>query len=238
MNILWQTDGSILNAGTVLAGGVVGSLLGNRLPARIQTSLFGVLGLFTVLIGLMDALKTSNPLIVLGALISGTLAGELIDLEKQLQRLGDAVQKAIAREGSRVSEAFISSSLVFCVGPLSMLGALDNGLHGDIAKLAVKAVLDGFGALVFSAALGWGVLLSAVTVIVYQGGLSLAAHLVAPALGARPDAIVELTATGGLILVAIGVKLMGIRDLRAANMLPALAVAPAIVFAMSQIPKL
>ena len=164
--------GTLINALTVLVGGLAGTFLGNRLPQRIQESLFGALGLFTLLVGLADplsALKTLNPLVLLGALVIGTIIGEAMDIEGRLQWFGDRVQARLAREGSTLSEAFVSSSLVFCVGPLSILGALDNGLNGDITKLAIKSTLDGFGALAFSAALGGGVLLSIGTILIYQG---------------------------------------------------------------------
>jgi len=231
-------DGTLLNAVTVLVGGLAGVLLGNRLPARMHDSLFSVLGLFTVLIGLLDALGTKNPLVLLGALLIGTLLGEAADLEGHLNRFGDRLQRMFAREGSTLSEAFVASSLVFCVGPLSILGALDNGLHGDVTKLAIKATLDGFGALAFGAALGWGVLLSIGTILVYQGSISLAAHALAPLLSANPQTLIELTATGGLILVAIGLRLLKIRDLRVANMLPALVISPLLVAALALWPHL
>ena len=231
-------SGTLLNALTVLIGGTLGTVLGDRLPERVHESLFGVLGLFTVLIGLLDAITTKNPLILLGALLLGTLLGELGNIEGALNRLGDRIQKALAREGSTVSEAFVTSSLVFCVGPLSILGALDNGLNGDITKLAIKATLDGFAALAFSAALGWGVLLSIGVILIYQGAISLSAHAVAPLLNANPQTITELTAVGGLILVAIGLKLLKIRDLRAGNMLPALVLAPALVAVLALLPHI
>ena len=231
-------DGTLLNALTVLMGGVLGALLGGRLPQRIHESLFGVLGLFTILIGLLDAIATKNPLVLLGALLIGTLLGELARLEDGLNRLGDRVQQALAGEGSTVSEAFVTSSLVFCVGPLTILGALDNGLSGDMTKLAIKATLDGFSALAFSAALGWGVLLSIGVILIYQGAISLSAHAVVPLLQANPQTITELTAVGGLILVALGLKLLKIRDLRAANMLPALVIAPLLVAALAALPHI
>jgi uncharacterized protein len=231
-------SGTLLNALSVLIGGLLGTVLGDRLPARIHDSLFGVLGLFTVLIGLLDAFATKNPLILLGALLVGTLLGELANIEGGLNRLGDHIQKALAHEGSTVSEAFVTSSLVFCVGPLSILGALDNGLNGDTTKLAIKATLDGFAALAFSAALGWGVMLSIGVILVYQGALSLSASAIAPLLRANPQTITELTAVGGLILVAIGLKLLKIRDLRAGNMLPALVLAPALVTVLAALPHI
>src|SRR5215831_6716543 len=122
MEALRALDGTLLNALTVLIGGTLGALLGDRLPGRMHDSLFAVLGLFTVLIGLLDALATKNPLILLGALLLGTIIGEAADLDGRLTWLGDRLQRVFAREGSRLSEAFVTSSLVFCVGPLSILG--------------------------------------------------------------------------------------------------------------------
>ena len=219
-------NGTLLNALTVLLGGAIGSLVGNRLPQRIHEALFGVLGLFTVLIGLMGALATRNPLIVLGSLLLGTIVGELINIEAGLERAGDWLQKRMARSGSTLSEAFVTASLVFCVGPLSILGSLDNGLSGDTTKLVIKATLDGFAALAI------------ITILVYQGGLSLGAHAIAPLLTSNSDAITELTAAGGLILIAIGLKLLKIRDLRVANYLPALVFAPLLVAIVALWPHL
>ena len=229
MTIFTSVSGTLLNVLTVLLGGTLGALVGDRLPKRMHEALFGVLGLFTVLIGLLDAFTTKNALIVLGSLLVGVLLGEIINIERGLERLGDWAQTKLARPGSTLSEAFVTASLIFCVGPLSILGSLDNGLTGDTTKLVIKATLDGFAALAIGATLGWGVLLSIAVILVYQGGISLLAHLIAPALNANPDAITELTATGGLILVAIGLKLLKLRDLRVANWLPALVMAPLLV---------
>lgn len=235
MALFSPLSGTLLNVATVLVGGVLGVLLGNRLPTRIQESLFGVLGLFAVLIGLLDALTTKNALIVLGALLLGTLVGEALDLESRFNRFGERVQQLMSRDGkpSHISEAFVTSSLVFCIGPLSILGPLDNGLLGDITKLAIKSTLDGFGALAFGAALGPGVLLASAVILIYQGAISLGAHALAPLLTSNLNVITELTATGGLLLVAIGLKMLKIRDLRVANLLPSLIVVPLLVAAVA-----
>lgn len=238
MTFFTSVDGTLLNAATVFVGGIVGTLVGDRLPKRLHEALFGALGLFTIVIGLIDAFTTKNPLILLGSLLVGVVVGEAANLAGRLTLLGDALQARFSREGSTVSEAFVTSSLVFCVGPLSILGALDNGLSGDTTKLAVKATLDGIAALAFSAALGWGVLFSVLAILLYQGTISLAAHTLAPALLAQPAAITELTATGGVILVAIGLRLLDLRDLRAVNYLPALVVAPALVILLAHAPHI
>jgi uncharacterized membrane protein YqgA involved in biofilm formation len=238
VGFLSSVNGTLLNALTVLVGGTLGALVGNRLPQRFHEALFGALGLFTVLIGLLDAIMTKNALIVLGSLLIGVLIGEALDIERGLQTLGDWAQKRLARPGSTLSEAFVTASLLFCVGPLSILGSLDNGLSGDTTKLVIKATLDGFAALAIGATLGWGVLLAILTILLYQGGVSLLAHSIAPLLSATPETLTELTATGGVILMAIGLKLLKIRDLRVANWLPALAVAPLLVAATFNFPHL
>jgi uncharacterized membrane protein YqgA involved in biofilm formation len=237
MTLFNSVSGTLLNALTVLLGGLIGVVIGDRLPKRMHESLFAALGLFTVLIGLLDALATKNPLILLGSLLIGTVIGEAINIDAGLNWLGERVQRRFAREGSTLAEAFVTSSLVFCVGPLSILGALDNGLTGDTTKLVVKATLDGFAALAFGATLGPGVLLSILTILLYQGALSLGASALAPILTANQEALVELTATGGLILVAIGLRLLKIRELRAANFLPALLMAPLLVAAVADWPQ-
>ncbi len=245
-----SVDGTLLNTFTVLIGGSVGALVGDRLPMRFREALFGALGLFTVLIGLLDAITTKNPLIVLGALLLGVLIGEALNIERGLEWLGDWAQrqlttgKPVSDEAdvkarpSHIGEAFVTTSLIFCVGPLTILGALDNGLNGDVTKLAIKATLDGFTALAFGATLGWGVLLSGLTVFIVQGAISLAARAIAPALDANPAAVVELTATGGLLLMAIGLKMLNLRDLRVGNWLPALAIAPLLVVVVAYWPTI
>lgn len=233
MNLLTMIDGTLLNAATVAVGGTVGVLVGNWLPERVHEALFGVLGLFTLLVGLLNALPSKNVLLVLGCLLLGAALGAALDLDGAIQRGGTWVQKRLgAGEGSTLSEAFVTTSIIFCVGPLTILGSLDNGLTGDTTKLVIKALLDGFAALAFGSALGWGVLLSVGTILVVQGGISLAAGALAPVLTRNPETLLELTAVGGVILLAIGFKLLKIRDLRPANYLPALVLAPLLVAAL------
>jgi uncharacterized membrane protein YqgA involved in biofilm formation len=231
-------DGTLLNAATILVGGVLGTLLGDRLPARMQETLFAAIGLVTVLIGLLGAETTHSVLVLLGAMLLGGMIGEVLGIEQGLQRLGDWLQKRLARPGATFSEGFVTASLLFCVGPLSILGALNNGLTGDTTDLALKATLDGIGALAFAAALGPGVLGAAATLLLYQGAISLGAHGIKPLVDANPAAIRELNAAGGLVLVAIGLKVLKLRELRVANFLPALVVAPLLVVATAYLPHL
>jgi uncharacterized membrane protein YqgA involved in biofilm formation len=226
-------SGTLLNTATVLIGGLLGLLVGGRLPERLQTVIINGVGLVTMLIGVQNGLRTGNVLVLLASILLGGIIGESLRLQDKLDNLGDCLQKRFAgdsRGASTFSEGFVTSSIVFCVGPLTILGSIQNGLSGDITFLAIKSMLDGFTAFALTAALGWGVLLSAVTVLVFQSAISLVAAAVASGVpGDNNPYILEMTAAGGLIIVGIGLKLLNIKDIRLANYLPALGVAPALI---------
>jgi len=230
-------SGTLLNVFTVLLGGTLGLLVGGRLPERFQAIVMGGVGLSVLVIGMQNALTTRNILIMLGAVLIGGLIGEALRISDGLDYLGAYLQKRLAGDtkgASTFSEAFVTSSLVFCVGPLTILGSIQNGISGDITLLAIKSVLDGFTAFAFASALGWGVLVSSVTILVYQGALSVIAALIASGVPSRDNAyIVEMTAVGGLIVLGVGLRLLNIKELKLANYLPALAVAPLIVWVIS-----
>jgi uncharacterized membrane protein YqgA involved in biofilm formation len=227
-------SGTLLNALTVLVGTSVGLLLGSRLPVRIQQTLTDGIGLFTLAIGTALALQllldTSAPagtdLAVLAALLVGAVIGELLRLSDRLDGLGGWFQRRLARDDrpSRVSEGFVTASLVFVVGPLTILGSIQNGLTGDIQLLAVKSLLDGVTSMAFAAALGAGVYLAAGSVLVVQGGIATAAWLLGT--GLDPVAVSATSAAGGVMLLGVGLRLLEIRQVRVVNFLPALALAP------------
>ncbi len=233
--------GTLLNILTVLVGGSLGLLFGARLPERLKATVIAGMGLFVVGIGLQMFLKTGNAIIVLGSLLLGALLGEWWGIEDGLQRLGQFLERKFgaaeaASTSSRFVRGFLTASLLFCVGPLTILGSIQDGLTGDYSLLAVKAVLDGFGALAFASSLGIGVLFSTLVILVYQGGLTL--------LAARLNSVVtqsmmnELTATGGVILVGLAISsLLEIKKIRVGNFLPALAIAPLIVWVISLVSK-
>jgi uncharacterized membrane protein YqgA involved in biofilm formation len=233
-------SGTLLNIATVLLGGLLGLLVRGRLPDRFNGIIIGGLGLCTIIIGLQGALLTRNVLILLGSILLGGILGELLRLDYRLDNLGDWLQKRLARRSkgaSTFSEAFVTSSIVFCVGPLTILGAIQNGINGDIQLLAVKSLLDGFAAFAFAATLGWGVLVSVVTILVYQGALSLIAWQLATGVPSNDNPyILEMTAAGGLVIMGVGLKLLDIKELKLANYLPALAIAPAIVWVVNNWP--
>lgn len=225
--------GTIINAITVFIGGTLGLFLGHRFPARMQETVLAALGLFTIVIGIASALQTGNPLIVLGSLLVGALVGEALHLEEKLEGFGGWLQRRFAAGGSdssRFIEGFVTASLVFCVGPLTIQGAIEDGLMGDYTKLAIKAMMDGFAALAFASTLGPGVLASIITIVVFQGGIALLARW-SSGIFTEPM-IAELTATGGVVLLAIAFRLLDIKKIRAANLLPALFIAPTAVALM------
>jgi len=223
--------GTILNVATVLAGGGVGVLAGARLPEGIRETAFHAIGIFTLLVGVTNFLEYGNPLVPLVSVVAGLVAGELLGIDRGLKSFGDYLQRRLSRGESPVSKAFVTTSLLFCVGPLTVIGSIEDGLTGDFGLLALKSVLDGIAALSFAAVLGWGVLLSAGTVLVVQGSITLGAGLLE---GAVTEAMISATtATGGVLIFGLGLGLLGLREVRVANMLPALVFAPLLVAAAS-----
>ena len=230
--------GTIINTVAVVVAGSAGVLLGNRLPERVRQTVMAGIGLTTLLIGAQMALKTQQILIVLGSIVLGGIVGELIDVDRWLERLGRWLESWVAKsplgpaatadaEGKPApsfTRAFVTASLVFCVGPMTILGSIQDGLTGDYQTLAVKSMLDAFTSLAFASSLGIGVPFSALTVLVYQGALTLAAGWVKGALSAAM--INEMTAAGGLLVIGVGLQLLEIRRIRVANLLPALVIAP------------
>ena len=236
--------GTLVNVATVLVGAGIGVLLGNRLPQRTRDVVTDALGLVTLLIAASSAVAVFEPalahevgasapmLIVLGALLVGGIVGSLLRLESRVESLGGWLQRRLggahgAADRHRFIEGFVVSSLVFCTGPLTILGSLNDGLGRGADQLFLKATLDGFAALAFAASFGWGVAASALTVLVIQGGLT----VVGLALGdVLPEAHIDaLTAAGGLLLVGVALRLLRIREVPVADLLPALVVAPALV---------
>jgi uncharacterized membrane protein YqgA involved in biofilm formation len=226
--------GTLLNAATVLIGGVVGTVVGDRLPDRLRENVVRGVGLFVTAMGVKFAIDTSNLLFMLGAILLGGIIGSLVGVDARLNELGDAMQRRLARGGtSTVAEAFVTAAIVFCVGPLTFLGSIQNGLAGDATLLTVKSVLDGFTAIALAATLGWGVLLTVPLILFYQGGLAVGASLFAGILSDLQ--LREMSAVGGLLLIGVGLKLLAIRDIKVADFLPAIIVSPLVVAALGRL---
>jgi len=232
--------GTLLNIAAVLIGGSLGMLFGARLPENLKKTVIAGLGLFTAVTGIKMFLETQNSLIVLGSLLIGALLGEWWKIEEELQTLGVWLEKRFNRKPAVGSEnstdarsgnfvrGFLTASLLFCIGPMTILGSLQDGLKGDYSLLAIKAVLDGFASLAFASTLGVGVLFSVIIILIYQGGLSLLAAQLSPLITSAMTA--EMTAAGGVLLLGIAFSsLLEIKKIRVGNFLPALVIAPLIV---------
>jgi uncharacterized membrane protein YqgA involved in biofilm formation len=227
--------GTWVNVGAVLLGSLVGVLAGRKIPEAISRSVTVGVGLVTLVVGTQLAIGTENALVLLLALLLGGGLGTWLGIEDRLARLGEASEKLFpgAVRGT-LTQGFVAATLLFCVGPMAVLGAIRDGVYGDWRILGLKSVMDGISSIGLVAGLGRGVFLAAASVLVYQGGISLAAHwLVAPGVGTAltPSAVLtEFNAAGGAVLVALSFKLLGVRDLKVGNLLPALALAPLLAY--------
>jgi uncharacterized membrane protein YqgA involved in biofilm formation len=219
--------GTAINVVAVLAGGGIGTLVGSRLSRGMRETAMNAIGLVTVLVGVQSFLQFDNVLVPLVSVIVGLVVGELLGIDAALKRFGDGLERRFSKGESPVSRAFVTTSLLFCVGPLTILGSLQDGISGDYELLALKSALDFVAALSFASVLGWGVLLSAGTVLVVQGALTLSAGLLEGVL--TETMILATTATGGVLILGLGLILLDLKEVRVANMLPALLVAPLLV---------
>lgn len=230
--------GSIVNALAILAGAAAGLLLKRAagrlssvlpdsaaLGARLQNIITQGLALCVIYLGVSGSLKGQNSLITILSMVIGALVGELLDLDGAMYRLGDWVQSKMARLApaggeTSIAEGFVTASLLFCVGAMAIVGALNDGLTGDHDMLFAKSLLDGVSSVVFAASLGIGVAFSAAAVLVYQGTIALLASFLAPFLG---DAVIaEMTCVGSLMIVAIGLNMLGLTKIKVMNLVPAM----------------
>lgn len=233
--------GTALNVAAILVGSGAGVLLRGRLPQRTRDVVTDALGLVVLLVAATSAVDVGNAafvhavggsapvLIVLGALVIGGIAGSLVRVEQRLEEFGEVLRRRLVRGesgSSRFVEGFVVASLVFCVGPLAVLGSFQDGLGHGVNLLALKSTLDCFAAMAFAAALGWGVAASAISVGILQGALTVVGFFLGDLLPAAE--VAALNATGGLLLVGVALRLLRIKPLPVADLLPALAVAPAL----------
>jgi len=235
--------GTLINVVAIVVGAAAGVLLGNRLSEKTSRVVTDGLGLVVLVLGglnvmslldeeLVSAVGPGIPLlIVIGAILIGGIIGSALKIEQRLEQLGSSLQKRFAGKGSKDSKekfitGFVNASLVFTIGPLAILGALSDGLGQGIEQLATKSILDGFASLAFAASLGWGVALSAIPVGLWQGLITVLAFSIGAVVSA--PLISALTATGGVLLLGVGLRLLQIRPVAVGNMLPALIVAPVI----------
>ncbi|WP_295764420.1 DUF554 domain-containing protein [uncultured Oscillibacter sp.] len=217
--------GTLVNTGTVIAGSLIGMLLGNILPERLRDTVMKGLGLCTVFIGVTGMLGGSNALITIISVAVGAVIGELCDLDGHLERFAGGLEARFKKsKGGRASlaEGFVTASLVFCVGAMTIVGALNDGLTGDHEMLFTKATLDFVSSMIFASSLGIGVLMAAAAVFTIEGGIAALASLVAPLLQQDPATIPEMTVVGSVLIVGLGLNLLGVTKLKIMNYVPAI----------------
>ena len=232
--------GTIINTAAILVGGLLGIGFGKTLKERSRETIIIGLGLFTIALSITMFLESNNPLIALGGILIGGLLGEYLKIEDRVDQLGQRLESRFNTQGDLKSKGyfvrgFMTSSVLFCAGPMAILGAMQDGLTGDFQLLAIKAVMDGFAAFALASTLGPGVLFSGLIVFLYQGFFSILAVQLQVVM--TPEMIAEFTATGGVILIGLAISsLLEIKIIRAGNFLPGLVISPLIVYLLTLIP--
>jgi len=212
--------GTIVNTVAIIVGSLIGLLLKGGIPEKYSRTMMHAIGLAVILIGIKTALKTDDILIVIISMAVGSALGELIRIEEWLEKLGNRLGSSFSEESSSIAKGFVTTSLLYCVGAMAIVGALESGLTGNHQTLFAKSLLDGIGSILFASTLGIGVLFAAVPVFLYQGAITLAASALQPIL--IPTVVAQMSAVGGLLIVAIGLNLLDIKKLKIGNMLPAI----------------
>jgi len=217
--------GTVINALAIIIGGIIGKLIGAVIPESMQKTILNGIGLIVVLLGIEMSLGTSNILIVLLSLVIGIVIGELLQIDCAFERVGKKLEEVVLRvfRGSgEIAKGFVTASLLFVIGPMAVMGALENGLLGSYNILAVKSSLDGVTSIIFAASLGIGVIFSAIPVFIYQGAISIFASWAERFL--NDLVVLEMTALGGILIIAIGLNILNLAKIKVANMLPGLLV--------------
>lgn len=227
--------GTIVNTVAILFGGLLGLLFGQALPDKIKKTVIQGIGLAVLLIGGSMALETKNTLVVIASLVLGGIVGEWIDIELRLQQFGQWLESKFSRngQGAGFTKAFVTASLIYCVGAMAIMGSLESGLMGNHTILYAKSMLDGISALVFASSMGIGVLVSAIPVFLYQGLITISAGLLQGVLSSQ--VIIEMGATGGLLIVGIGLNILEIKEIKVGNLLPGIFIAIPITILFSML---
>jgi len=221
--------GTLINTVTIVAGTVIGMLVGKNYPEKMKETVMNGLGLVTSIIGISMALQTGNILYPLAGIAFGAIIGEWLNIEQWVNQLGESLERKFGRQSQGLfAKGFVSATLLFCIGPMAIIGGIQDGLTGDYSTLAAKAAIDGFTSIAFASSLGLGVGFSALPVFLYQGAITLGAGFFDRVF--TEQMITEMTAAGGLLLFAIGLGLLEFKRIRVANLLPAIFLTPAICY--------
>lgn len=220
--------GTLINVATVIIGSIIGLVAHSKLPKKITDTAFHGVGLFTIVLGIIMAVKTNNFLIMIFSIVIGAVIGEILDIEKAINKFGEWVKKNLKTKNERFSEGFITAFLLYCMGSLTILGAIEEGIDGTPNLLVAKSILDGFSSIVLAATLGIGVLFSVIPLLIYQGSLTLFASNMQFVF---TDVIInELTSVGGILLLGLGISMLEIKKIRVLNMLPSLIIAVVLAY--------
>ncbi|MBS5800399.1 MAG: DUF554 domain-containing protein [Zhenhengia sp.] len=220
--------GTLVNVALVLIGGFVGLFLKKGISKRFSDLIMNAIALVTMVIGITFATASENMLVVIISLVVGALMGEGINIDKKLNQLGGLIKSKVKSESGNVGEGFVTATLLFCVGSMAIMGSLDSGLRGDHTVLYTKSIMDGISALIFASSMGIGVLLSAVPILLYQGSITLLSSFIQPYL--TQSMMTEMNAVGGILLIGLGISILGIKEIKVSNLLPALVI-PVILLA-------
>lgn len=221
--------GTIVNVATIVIGTLLGIIIKTGIKDAYKETIMNGISLAVILIGIMGGIESDNIIIVIASLVIGSIIGEALDIDKKLDHLGLKMEKRFGKGDSNFSKGFITASLVYVIGAMAIVGPLEAGLSGNYETLFAKSMLDGISAILFASSLGIGVAFSAIPVFIYQGSITLLANLIKDLL--TPEAINEMSAVGGLLILAIGINLLGIKKIKVANMLPAIFI-PLIYFSI------
>ena len=212
--------GTIFNSLAVLIGGAIGLTAGKFIPERLHTGIFNCLGMFTLYVGINMSLQTKHAIAVLLALVTGNIIGDLLTLEEKLNNLSDTIKVKLNISSAKFTEGFVSATLLFCVGSMTIIGALEDGLRHNATVLMTKGVMDGIASIMFASSFGIGVLFSIVPMFIYQGSITLLASLIESYI--TPDMYANISGVGGLMILGIGLNMLRVTKLKLGNMLPAL----------------
>ncbi|HSH36165.1 DUF554 domain-containing protein [Schnuerera sp.] len=212
--------GTVVNSFAIILGSIFGIMIKQGIKEEYKKTIMDGVGLSVIVIGIMGAIKSENTILVIISIVLGSIIGEVIGIEKKLNSLGNRMEGKFGKEDSNFSKGFVTASLVYCVGAMAIVGALESGLLGDHSTLFAKSILDGISSIVFASTLGIGVAFSAIAVFLYQGLITILATYLKELL--TPDIILEMSAVGGILIMAIGINILELKKIRIGNMLPAI----------------
>lgn len=212
--------GTIVNSVVIILGSIFGIIIKQGIKDHYKKTIMDGVGLSVTIIGIIGAIKTENTILVIISVVLGSLIGEIIGVEKKLNSLGDKMEKRFGKGDSNFSKGFVTASLVYCVGAMAIVGSLESGLLNDHNTLFAKSILDGISSIIFASTLGIGVAFSAIAVLIYQGLITILATYLKDLL--TPEVILEMSAVGGILIMAIGINILELKKIKVGNMLPAI----------------